>query len=163
MESIVTECGRLLLFTLMNLTSVDITRILSANAETRNVFLCCAPFYAIPYAKPYPHAIVVNTGAPCRRRAHWCVLYVVSASLVEYFDPLAASPGPQIALYMDKYSSVLRHPKVVRGSATYFSACYAIYFIAMRSARRPMSSIYQTLKAETCPDDCVALWYYSIC
>ena len=91
MESIVTECGRLLLFTLMNLTSVDITRILSANAETRNVFLCCAPFYAIPYAKTYPHAIVVNTGAPCRRRAHWCVLYVVSASLVEYFDPRTAN------------------------------------------------------------------------
>lgn len=113
-----------------------ISRILSSNCTTRQLFRGCFPSDCLPnpMSLPYPSALVVNMDARGMEGSHWVAVYVKSKKEVFYFDSLALPIiPPHISSFLHTFTIVKKNTMAYQSfhakTCGHFCICF-IYFIS---------------------------------
>lgn len=146
----------------MNLSTQQIFDFLHKHDKTKAVFLDCVPCDLIPASDSYPYAVVVNTEPAGKEGKHWVAIYVVSPTVVEYFDSSGQKPTGPIKEYVDRFPTARDNDKPIQSSVTNVCGAHCVYFIVKRCKGHSFSEIVRALLKHPEADLLSCLSFYGL-
>lgn len=122
------------------LTSKQLTKILTTDTCTRNKFLGIFSIDTLPDVVKFPSCLIFNTDPHDKPGQHWIAVYFYSNKKCEFFDPLGFSPSFYgLKDYFDSYSHFVYNKKQIQPFYSRKCGYYCFVFLLFRCRNQKFS------------------------
>ena len=132
----------------------QIEQVLFRDKITKPYFVGCFSADKMPLKAFFPYCFVANTlpSYSTEPLGHWVSFFVLSPSVVYYFDSLAQNPVSYMKKFLKNFKYVVFNEHAFQSAVSSICGYYAIYFLVNICRKDRFSNICKELENIKIPD-----------